>query len=364
MALDHVRDYVHISAQTADPLNLETTTPALFFTRWITHFCAPVFVFLSGTSAWLFSERKTKEATASYLLKRGIWLVVADIVLVNLVLTFNPLYNFVMLTVIWAIGWSMIFLSVMIRMAARLILPIGLLIFLGHDLITTLPFGDTAGDSVMRVLFQGLFIVPVGKAYMIGFLYAILPWTAIMFLGYAFGAMVRERGMVFKTGLALCLFFVLLRVINLYGDPSPWVHDGWNLKSLLSFINTSKYPPSLQFACMTLGPALLFLSALEPAGATSDRNLLTTYGRVPFFYYVLHLLLAHIILVVLFFATGRSAAEIIDPASPFLFRPKNFGFDLWGVYGVWLLVVVLLYQPCRWFYRYKRTHTAAWLKYV
>lgn len=363
MALDHVRDFFHATAMTADPLDVTTTSPILFFTRWITHFCAPVFVFLSGTSAYLYGRNKSNREVGSFLISRGIWLVLADIILINLVTTFNPTYNFIMLTTFWAIGWSMIILGILLRLSPKLILPVGVILLLGHDLLTTLKFPDTAGGAFMKIFFQGLFIVPVSSTHMIGFLYAILPWTSAMLLGYAFGRIVQDRRTTFRIGAALTILFILLRFINIYGDPAPWTSQPEAVRTLLSFLNTSKYPPSLQFLCMTLGPALMLLSALKNE-ETPVGNFMNTYGRVPFFYFVLHLFLAHLILVAAFFISGRPASEIIDPASPFLFRPKNFGFNLGIVYAVWISVVLLLYYPCIWYNRYKRSHSNWWLKYL
>lgn len=363
MALDHVRDFFHETAMTADPLDVTTTSPILFFTRWITHFCAPVFVFLSGTSAFLYGRNKSNREVGIFLIKRGLWLAIADIILINLVTTYNPTYNFIMLTTFWAIGCSMIVLGLLLLILPRLILPLGLLLLLSHDLLTTQKFGDTAGGSLMKIFFQGLFIVPVSSTHMIGFLYAILPWTSAMLLGYEFGRYVKNRRTIFLIGAGLTALFLMLRFINMYGDPSPWASQPEGMRTLLSFLNTSKYPPSLQFLCMTLGPALMLLSVLRndetPAG-----NFLNTYGRVPFFYFVLHLFLAHLILVGAFYISGRSSSEILDPASPFLFRPKNFGFSLPVVYAVWISVVLLLYYPCIWYNRYKRTHSNWWLKYL
>jgi uncharacterized membrane protein len=363
MALDHVRDFFHITAQTADPLDLSTTTPSLFFTRWITHFCAPVFVFLSGTSAFLAAKNKSRAGT--FLIKRGLWLAVADILLVSLLLSFNPQYNFIMLTVFWAIGTSMIVLGILITVSPKLILPLGLLLFLGHDLITPMSFGNDAGGASMKLLFQGLFIVPLDATHMVAFLYPILPWTAVMLLGYSFGRIVTEKRKVLLTAIAFILLFLVLRSINAYGDPARWSEQGNPFKTLLSFINTSKYPPSLQFLCMTLGPALLLLYLFEKTEVPGNSNhILVVYGRTPFFYFVTHLFIAHVLLIIFFFASGRSAEEIVDPASPILFRPKEFGFSLPVVYACWLLVVGLLYFPCRWYYRFKQRNTYWWLSYI
>lgn len=360
MALDHVRDYFHVTAQTAGPLDLNTTTPQLFFTRWITHFCAPVFVFLSGVSAYLSGRNKPLHVVSSFLIKRGLWLAVVDIVVMTFILTFNPHYNFIMLTTLWAIGCSMIILGLVLKISPTLVLPVGLLIFLGHDLSAY--FIPQQGAGLLKVLFS-VYILPIDKTHLIGFFYGILPWTGAMMLGYAFGKYIGDKRKVILAGITLLALFFILRVINSYGDPAPW-HVQRNAGfTLLSFINTTKYPASLQFLCMTLGPALLLLSVLQNK-RSSFLAFASVYGRVPFFYFVLHFLLAHILLVIIFFLSGYGFHDIVDPAVPFYFRPQHFGFGLPVVYGIWLFIVLAMYYPCKWFYKYKRAHTEWWLRYL
>ncbi|MDB5195783.1 MAG: hypothetical protein JWP88_153 [Flaviaesturariibacter sp.] len=364
MALDHVRDFFHITAQTADPLDPATTTPALFFTRWITHFCAPTFVFLSGVSAYLSSRNKTKEEISLFLIKRGFWLVVVDLVIMSFALTFDPAYHFIMLTVLWAIGWSMTLLGITLRLSARIILPIGLLLFFGHDLysLIQLPMQSPL-NKFLGILFTGRVILPVGATHMIGFFYAILPWTGVMFLGYWFGRHINHKKAMFLSGMGLIALFFLLRLINNYGEPVQWKTYGTSTQTTLSFFNATKYPPSLQFLAMTLGPSLLLLSMVVWKSSALQR-FISTYGKVPFFYYVVHFLLARVLIIVAFFATGHTASQLNDGRSPFLFRPFDFGFSLPVVYLVWVIVVAALYYPCRWFYRYKLAHKKWWLRYL
>ncbi|WP_018612122.1 DUF1624 domain-containing protein [Segetibacter koreensis] len=364
MALDHVRDFFHISAQTADPLDLGTTTPILFFTRWITHFCAPTFVFLSGVSAYLSAENKTLQTVSSFLMKRGLWLVIVDLVLISFALTFNPSYNLVMLTVFWAIGCSMIFLGLILKITPKLVLPLGLLIFISHDLVSAanIPAGGTA-EFALKVLFTGIYVIPVTPSHFIGFFYAIVPWSGVMFLGYGLGNHIRNRKTLFILGISLLLLFFLLRFINQYGEPKPWQLQGNFLNTILSFVNTTKYPPSLQFLSMTLGVALLLLACI-PNSSSRFNKIISVYGRVPFFYFVMHLFLAHLLLVGAFFITGHTTQEIRDTASPILFRPRDFGFSLPIVYLVWISVVLVLYYPCKWFYKYKVNSKKWWLRYL
>lgn len=371
MALDHTRDFFHSKAVTDNPLNLATTTIPLYFTRWITHFCAPVFVFLSGLSAYLSSLKKTRKEAGIFLVKRGLWLLLAEVTLVTLGLTFNPYFNFIILQVIWAIGWSMILLGILSMVAGRFIPVIGLLLFLGHNLLDhiALPSGGTAA-VLWGVFFRAPLVVPVGGNYIIGDFYAILPWTSAMLLGYSAGRWFRNdfpaqqrKKRLLVMGSVLILLFVVLRLINVYGNPQPWNKGNGLIDSLLSFLNTSKYPPSLHYLCMTLGPACILMAVMENARGTISR-VLSVYGRVPFFYYILHFYLLHTVLVIIFFASGHTTAQIADGQTPFLFRPAAFGYGLPVVYIIWLSVVALLYRPCRWFSRYKQTHRQWWLSYV
>ncbi|MBC7886874.1 MAG: DUF1624 domain-containing protein [Ferruginibacter sp.] len=367
MALDHTRDFFHVTAMTDDPLNLATTTVPLYFTRWVTHFCAPVFVFLSGTSAYLSSKSKPLSDASLFLIKRGFWLVFVEVAVITLGLTFNPLYNFIIWQVIWAIGWSMVLLGLLIRFPFYTVLITGLLLFFGHNLFDhiTLPEKGFAGN-LLKILFtaQGT-ILQVSKSHFIGAFYAILPWTGVMLLGYCTGfwyrrefSAIRRKQLLITTGTTLIVIFVVLRFFNLYGDPVAWDN-----KNILSLLNTNKYPPSLLYLSMTLGPALLALAFLENVHSRWS-SVISVYGRVPFFYYVLHFYLIHGLLVIVFFATGHGSAEIVDLRLPFLFRPLSFGYGLWVVYFIWIGVVAFLYLPCRWFNRYKLTHSQWWLKYV
>lgn len=372
MALDHVRDFFHQPAFIADPLNLDTTTPAIFFTRIITHFCAPVFVFLSGLSAYLSGLRKTKAELSSFLIKRGLWLIFLEIVIMSFIMTFNPQYTFIMLGVIWAIGFSMIILGLLVRTSYRTILVIGLIIFLGHNIldIVKLPAGGPIAIINSVLLTSPGSLLPLGGNHFALVAYAVLPWTAIMLLGYAVGRLynkdldpVRRKKILVQLGSTLIILFVLLRITGIYGDPDQWSTSGGFTRTVLSFFRVTKYPVSLQFACMTLGPALLFLAV---AGNRESRltRFATVYGSVPLFYYVLHFFLIHVLCTIVFFATGHSMAQAVDPGSIFLFRPANFGYPLWVVYLIWIAVVVSLYYPCKWYSQYKKTHQHWWLSYL
>jgi uncharacterized membrane protein len=373
MALDHTRDFFHNTAMTADPLDPATTHPALYFTRWITHFCAPVFVFLSGLSAWLSSQKKSKTETSLFLIKRGLWLVLVEITLVTFGITFNPHFNFLVLQVIWVIGWSMVFLGILVRISQKLILIMGLILFFGHNIFDYVNLPQSgAGAIALQLLFRSNAVIALGDSHNMMVLYAILPWTAAMFLGFSIGswfyrdfAAAKRKRVLLQTGLSLVGIFLLIRYFNLYGNPRDWQAGGGFWKSVFEFLNTSKYPPSLQYLCMTLGPACIFLSFTENIRTRLSR-FVAVYGQVPFFYYILHFYLLHFILAIVFFASGYSPADINDPQLFFAiyFRPLNFGYNLWVVYVIWIAVVLILYFPCRWFSRYKKEHTAWWLRYV
>ncbi|RZL46421.1 MAG: DUF1624 domain-containing protein, partial [Pedobacter sp.] len=320
MALDHTRDFFHIEAMTANPLNPQTTTGILFFTRWITHFCAPIFVFLSGLSAYLSSQNKSSEKAGGFLLKRGLWLIIVEIIIISLGLTFNPFYNFVILQVIWVIGWSMILLGLLSRISRNAVLIIGLIIVFGHNIFNLFPAPEDESLGLLLKVFFTAFgtVVPLSSTHLLGVFYAILPWTGIMFIGYGIGnwyskgydAIERKRNLIISGTLSIFLF-MFLRFINLYGDPAPRkeYHDAF--KNLLSFFNVSKYPPSLQYTCMTIGVALLFLAFTEKMKNWFSR-ISSIYGAVPFFYYVIHFYLLHTVLVIAFFATGFTSNQIVQ----------------------------------------------------
>jgi uncharacterized membrane protein len=372
MALDHVRDFFHSAAFTEDPLNLATTTIPLYFTRWITHFCAPVFVFLSGTSIYLQSLRKSTRELSAFLIKRGLWLIFVEVAIISLAFTFNPFYNVIFLQVIWAIGISMVLMGLLVYLPFGAILAIGLAIVLGHNL---LDFAEAAPDfnpgfwwNLFHSSNYGLYEFLPNHFLII--LYPFVPWTGVMLLGYCAGRFFspqwevsRRKTYLIFLGLSLIFLFIALRFSNWYGNPSPWVPQKNGLYSLLSFINTSKYPPSLLYLCMTLGPSLILLAYLE-----NIKNSLTErfriFGRTAFFYYILHFYLIHLLAALNFFVQGYTVQEGIDYAvanqNPFLFTRPEVGLTLWGVYGVWLFVVVVLYPVCRWYNAYKSAHPEKW----
>jgi uncharacterized membrane protein len=364
MALDHVRDYFHISANVDDPLNLATTTPYLFFTRWITHFCAPVFVFLSGTSIYLQSLRKTKKELSAFLIKRGLWLIFLELVVVTFGWSFNIDYNLLIFQVIWAIGISMTILGCLIHLSFNTIVGIGLTIVLLHNL---LDFHEAAKGYhptiFMDFVHHGRFAIYTfapNHSILIG--YAFLPWTGLMMLGYGFGKIMQlpdRKKRLNKLGLGLITLFVLLRFINVYGDPTPWTEQPTAFHTFLSFISINKYPPSLLYMCITIGPALLFLSFIDTV-KNKATDFLKVFGRVALFYYLLHLYFIHLFAIIDFFMSGHTLDQSSDGRSPFKFVISGEGHGLLAVYGVWILLIVLLYPLCKWYDAYKTRHKEKW----
>jgi len=367
MALDHVRMYFALGTWYAEPTDLATTTPLLFFTRWVTHFCAPVFVFLAGTSAFLYgSRRRDVKATAWFLFTRGLWLVFVELVIVNFAWTFDITYSFRILQVIWAIGLSMVALSGLVFLPDRLILAIGILLVFGHNLLDPISLhGSSPPDLVWYTLHQPNSVFIEGR--LINFVYPILPWIGLMTLGYVFGTLYRNdlpaaqrKRCLLRIGIAATLLFVLLREINGYGEPRQWDLHTSPVFTLLSFLNTTKYPPSLHFLLMTVGPALIFLALIEPAGNRLPQPVIV-FGRVPFFFYILHLFVIHALaMLLLMYEGGQWSDYILSARNLMSGRLSDFGLSLGAVYGIWVALTVLLYPLCRWYQRYREENPSQW----
>lgn len=369
MALDHTRDYFHSEAFIDDPLNLNTTTPFLFFTRWITHLCAPTFVFLSGTSAYLQSLRKSKKELSWFLFTRGLWLILLEVAIITFAITFDISYNAILLQTIWAIGISMVILSGAVWLRFNLVLIIGLVIVAGHNL---LDFYE-GGANRQYPFWYGLLHVqsgyPVGNSQLFVF-YPFLPWAGLMMLGYCFGKyyvhdMLNRNRRTILLGAGVLLFFVVLRWTNLYGDPVEWTQQRSALYTFFSFIKTQKYPPSLLYMCMTIGCALIILGLVGDV-KSKFADAVTIYGRVPLFYYVLHFYLIHLVSSILFLARGHSFDEGVSgfPQLPMKFLVPGEGLGLGATYLVWIAIVLVLYPVCKWYSTYKMTNRSRWLSYL
>jgi uncharacterized membrane protein len=371
MALDHTRDFFHINAWTQDPLDLSTTTPMLYFTRWITHFCAPTFVFLAGASIYFQSMRKTKKELSTFLLKRGFWLVLVEIFIVNLEFSFDIKFGFVALQVIWAIGISMIIIGFAIWLPYVAFFIAAMLIVFGHNLLDFYEAGLAQSPGWWYDLLHRPGIYPLSEDHKLLIFYPFLPWCGLMMLGYCFGNLFlrlqdsRRKKVLMWLGCAALLIFVVLRYLNVYGNPGKWLPQKTATDTFLSFMNVQKYPPSLLFMCATIGGSLLFLAL---AGNANNRlsGFITVYGRVPFLYYVLHFFLIHLLSACLFFTRGHSFQEGIHAdgtLTPNFIIPGE-GYSLGIVYLLWIGIVLCLYPVCKWFSEYKRTHKNWWLSYL
>ena len=370
MALDHARDFFHMQAFTGDPLDLATTTPILFLTRWITHFCAPVFIFLSGTSIYLQSLRKTKAQLSLFLVKRGLWLILIEVLIMSFAFTFDPDYNMIILQTIWAIGISMVLLAILIWLPFYAIFILGLAIVFGHNALDFAEANSKEPFGFWWSMFHRQNAFPLSKNHTLWVFYPFLPWTGLMILGFCLGKLydpsasaAYRKNFLMWLGTGLILFFIGLRLTNMYGDPSDYVVQELPLYTLLSFINTAKYPPSLLYMCMTIGPALIFLSAVEKA-RNALTNIFVVFGRVPFLFYVLHFYILHLLCMALFLMRGHTFTEGMNPTSIFKFINVGEGYRLMIVYLIWLCVLLVLYPICKKFSEYKKTHKQWWLSYL
>jgi uncharacterized membrane protein len=365
MALDHVRDYFHNAAFIYDPTDLSQTSPVLFFTRWITHFCAPIFAFLAGTSAFLNGAKKGKPELSRFLFTRGLWLVIAEVLLITLGWSFNLAYPVLILQVIWALGFSMMVLSLLVFLPLRAILIIGLVLIFGHNLMDGLhAHGNSAGDLAIATLHEQHFF-PWHPAVMMG--YPVVAWIGIMATGYAFGqlylptcdAAKRKKALLYLGAGAIGLF-IILRGINAYGDPHPWSVQQTPLYTVLSFLNTTKYPPSLLYILMTLGPALLFLAFAEkPLNRLGEK--LLVFGRVPMFYYILHIYIIHALAMIAAACSGYKWSDMVLTGWVSMnAQLKGFGYSLPVVYIIWIILVIALFPLCQWYDNYKRAHREKW----
>lgn len=353
MALDHTRDF--FSAGSFNPRDV--TEPALFLTRWITHLCAPTFIFLAGLSAFLYGRGRSARDLSRFLFNRGCWLILIEFTLVRFGWTFDLGFHRWTAGVIFVIGASMVVLAVLIWLPRWAIAVVAFVMIAGHNLLDGVSADDLgAAAPVWHALHEPGF-VHRGEAVRVYVLYPLIPWIGVMAAGYLLGPVMKleaeaRRRALFRLGALVTLGFVLLRASNLYGDPVPWTgQESW-LATLLSFLNCEKYPPSLLYLMMTLGPALMLLAFFDQARGSFAR-VLATFGQVPFFYYVVHIYLIHGLAVVT--GVAMTGALTNTPA---------IGLGLPGIYLVWLLVLVLLYPICRWFAGQKERGAGWWWSYL
>ncbi len=372
MLLDHTRDFIHAGALQSDPTDPATTTAAVFFTRWITHFCAPIFVFLSGVSIYLQqSNGKSKAELSRFLWTRGLWLILLEFTIIRLLIVFNLDYSFFgMAQVIWVIGISMIVMAAIIYLPLRVVGALGIAMIVLHNLLDGIrvPLPTAFAGTPPPDLFQSLWIllhqqgaIPLfGGVSTVFVAYPLLPWTGVMAAGYALGTVYqwdagRRRKMLLQLGAICTALFVIIRVINFYGDPVPWTSQADAAATFLSFLNTTKYPPSLLFLLMTIGPALLVLAFTDGIdGRSLWQRVCITFGRVALFYYLLQWLVAHGFAVVLGYLAGKDVSYLFLG----LFEmgqaaPPGHGFPLWVVYVAWLTGLIILYPLCLYYGRLK-----------
>jgi uncharacterized membrane protein len=364
MVLDHARDFLGTSA--LNPRDVHE--PVLFLTRWITHFCAPMFVFLAGVSAFLYGNRgRSRNEVAMFLLTRGFWLVLIELTLVRLAWTFNLSYDFILLQVIWVIGASMMLLAGLVFLPRWAIATFGLVLIAGHNLldgIRAAAFGD-AGWLWVFLHDPGM-LQPAPGVQMLA-LYSLIPWVGVMAAGYAFGSVMllddaQRRRVILRTGIAVTAVFVLVRFANVYGDPQPWAVQDGMLATLLSFVNAEKYPPSLMYLTMTLGPALILLGLFRDTRSWLS-SAVVTIGRVPFLFYVAHIFLLHAMAVLLATLVFGDASWLFR-GLPILSKPDDYGVALPVVYALWIAAVLMLYPLARWFAALKQLRRDWWLSYL
>ncbi|HET6254994.1 MAG TPA: heparan-alpha-glucosaminide N-acetyltransferase domain-containing protein [Puia sp.] len=400
MALDHTRELLDAWSRAHTPTDLTVTTPLLFFTRWITHFCAPAFVFLSGASAAIQLTRSTNpRETRRWLLRRGLILIAVEYTIVNFGISFDFRFRLLLFEVIGTIGAGMILLSPVSRLPMRWLVPITALILFGHDLLPLPPSMAMAAPNsspafnVLRTFGWSPGSFQPGPNLLIAVAYPIIPWFGIMLAGFVTGrwfqrpAAERKRLFLAAGGITLGLF-VVLRFINGYGDFNPWSVQKNTLFTALSFLNVDKYPPTLLFCLLTLGGLFLILAAAEPRApqqpapippvivqpatqatqpsiavqpatqppANAITRILLVYGRVPLFYFIVHFYLIHLLMLVVGFAQGYSLSQL--NFGPFQFgRPATGGgLPTWCIYPIWIAVVAVMYPLCRCYGQFKFSH--------
>jgi uncharacterized membrane protein len=357
MALDHVRDYV--TNQRFRPEDLSRASLALFATRWVTHFCAPGFSLLAGVGVGLYMSRGRSAAeTSRFLVTRGLWLLFLELVVTPIGWQFGFHLIPAFALVLWALAWSMIVLAALIHLPRWLVAALSIVTIAGHNLLDRLP-----PSPVWQILHIPGFVIP-GKLFVA---YPLIPWVAVMSLGYALADIYRweaprRRRFLVRVGALATAAFVAIRYVNGYGDPIPWSPMPTIGLTVASFLNVLKYPPSLDFLLMTLGPILIALALTEGVrGRVADW--LMVYGRVPLFYYIVHIFVAHAVAVVLALVQGgelRRIPVVTDPGS----IPAWYGVSLAGVYVAWAFVVALMYLPCRWYAGLKARRNDWWLRYT
>jgi uncharacterized membrane protein len=370
MALDHVRDFLHTASLTQDPTNLQTTTAILFFTRWITHLCAPAFVFLSGISAFLFFRKNGKlPESRKFFLTRGIWLIFLEFTIVNFALWYDIHFRLLLMEVISAIGLSFIVLSFLLKLPSRIIGLAGIVIIFIHNLLQFIPLPThPAAVFLTSVLFHpNMMQLTPGTAFFTA--YPLVPWLGILLAGFGAGEFFetepeRRKRIFLRTGILALVIFSILRLLNFYGDQIKWTEQATPLFTFLSFFNVTKYPPSLLFTLLFIGLALIVLYFSEK-GRNSVTEVLSVYGKVPLFYFIIHLYLIHGLMFIVLYIQGFKNSDFVFGAFKNGRPEASNGVSLLAVYLIWIAVVLILYPVCRWYGNYKfRSPDNKLLKYL
>ena len=363
MALDHTRDYFHAAAHFFDPSDPNRTSVAIYFTRWITHFCAPAFSFLAGLSAFFASRNKTVSQLSGILLRRGLWLIFLELTIINFAWYFDIHFRSPGLIVLWALGISMIVLAALIYLPRSFILVFSCALIFGHNLLDNIHYD---GNLLWGMLHDGGYFEFSNGHHLIIF-YPVVPWIGVMSLGYCFGPLydksfnsIKRKKILYLVGFSSILLFLLLNWTHWYGEARGWQHYDNFLKTMMSFLNHRKYPPSLLYLLMTLGPSFILLAMAETWKGKMV-NFFNTFGKVPFFYYILHLFFIHIIALFCAQLTGFGWQKMILTSwvtdSPEL---SGYGFPLWAVYLIWFAIIAMLYPLCKKFEKYKMSHKEKW----
>jgi uncharacterized membrane protein len=370
MTLDHCREFLHYPETVGiDALDLDHTTPSIFLTRWITHFCAPVFVLLTGLGAFLYGHNKSKKQVFNFLFLRGLWLIAIEIIVIGPVwlLGFNVIY----LQVIWVLGLSMIALSVLQYLPLRYLFLLGLMLIFLHNLLDNVSIGGSTTSTLLwSIVHEHKEFYFLDHTFLLVVAYPLVPWLGVMMVGYAMGALYTpgfetqlRKKILLLSGILALLLFLFIRLCNSYGDLHPWAQQQTWVYTFLDFIKTEKYPPSISFILMTTGPALILLALSERVKSPASK-VLTTFGKVPFLFYVLHIPLISLLAHAIFVLSGHGLHEFAFDGYRNGFLPYGSGHSLWVVYLTWSITLIVLYFPCRAYARFKSQHHYWYLSFI
>lgn len=362
MALDHVRDFIHKTSMIQNPLDLQTTTTLLFFSRWVTHICAPTFVFLSGVSAYIsFTRQNNMQLSKRFLFTRGLWLVFLELTFVSFALWYDIQFRLLLFEVIFAIGFSFIILSFLLKLPSQVICLMGIIIVFSHNLLQGISFPDNKISIIISSLLFRPNMIQISNGLAFYSAYPVIPWLGILLTGFGCGELfylpesVRKR-LFLNIGLPVLMLFVIIRFINNYGDPSKWSSQESGIFTFLSFINLTKYPPSLLFTLMFIGTTFLILYFFE---GLRNRfiEILEVFGRVPLFYFIIHLYIIHTLMFIILYIQGYNSSDFVFGIFKNGRPETGGGVGLLWIYLIWIGIVAILYPICNWYGKYKAGHS-------